>query len=178
MLRAPVRTPAQRAARRALWPAIAIVAALPSVAGAGKSSPHDPKTFVEYSSADSFELPADAKYSERRGLGALIEQGLRAGKYIGQYQDKEGLYFLGEGAPVCQGNPRCRAFDLEGGVWVSKRDAADIRVFLIQPPPKAPKAEAAQGILADALGRKDTGKIFIFPANAAFAAQLAAYRRQ
>jgi hypothetical protein len=153
---------------------IVLAAALPALAMAGKNTPHDPQRFVAYASSARFEVPDDMTYSERRGIGVLLEQGVRAGRYVARSQDGDGYYFFGEGPTVCQANPTCKTFDLEGGIWVSKKDSTDVRIFLVQPPPKPPQpGTPASGILALALAKKDVGKIFIFPPNKPFAARLA-----
>lgn len=162
---------------RSRWFATVLALLMPTIAAAGKNTPHDPKKFAGYSSSSYFDLTSDLKYSERRGIGVRWEQGLKAGRYEARFQDAEGFYYYGEGFTVCQKNPRCAEFDLEGGIWISKKTPEDIRVFLVQPPPTAREQETA-GPLIGALIRKDVGKIFIFPRNKDFAAELATHVRQ
>lgn len=89
---------------------MAIVLILSSVAAnAGRNTPHDPGKFTEYTTGLRFVLTADFTYTERRGIGIKIEQGLRAGTYEAKYQDEDGYYFVGPGPPIagCRfGNPR------------------------------------------------------------------------
>jgi hypothetical protein len=162
---------------RSRWFTTVLALLIPAIATAGKNTPHDPKKFEAYSSSSYFELASDLKYSERRGIGVLWEQGLKAGRYEARFQDAQGFYFYGEGFTVCQKNPRCADFDLEGGIWISKKTPEDIRVFLVQPPPTAREQQAA-GVLIGALIRKDIGKIFIFPRNKNFAAEVVTQVRQ
>lgn len=162
---------------RSAWFTIVPALLIPAIAAAGKNTPHDPAKFEAYSSASYFELAGDLKYSERRGIGVQWEQGLKAGRYEARFQDAEGFYYYGEGFTVCQKNPRCTDFDLEGGIWISRKTPEDVRIFLVQQPPTA-REQTAAGPLIGALVRKDAGKIFIFPRNRDFAAELARHVRQ
>jgi hypothetical protein len=47
-----------------------------------------------------FALAKDYTRTQVRGIGYKWVEGLRAGKYVAQAEDEEGLYFLGEGRCV------------------------------------------------------------------------------
>jgi hypothetical protein len=132
-----------------------------------------PSSLVPAQSAEVFRLPTQLTYIERRGLGARIEQGLREGTYSARYQDEKGTYFVGPKQAVCQGSPPCTAFRIEGGVWVSKQNPGDIRIFLIQGLSEPISDSIAKFGLAGFLAKVDLGKYFLFPENKQFAEQLA-----
>jgi len=106
-------------------------------------------------------------------LGAKIEQGLREGVYSAKYQNDKGTYFVGPNQAVCQGSPPCTAFRIEGGIWVSKQNSADIRIFLVQGLTEPLADSIAKFGLAGFLAKVDLGKYFLFPENKQFARQLA-----
>lgn len=175
---------------------MAIVLILSSVAAnAGRNTPHDPGKFTEYTSVLHFVLTADFMYTERRGIGIKIEQGLRAGTYEAKYQDEDGYYFVGPGLAVCQANPKCSGFNSDGGIWVSRKSKEDIRMFIVQGRVESrtddtyrqnstieneKRAGAAPGAagsmlgwaIVDMLAARDAGKIFIFPLNKEFASRM------
>lgn len=131
-----------------------------------------PSTLVPAQSAEAFRLPTQLMYTERRGLGAKIEQGLREGTYTAQYQNDKGTYFIGPKQAVCQGSPPCTTFRIEGGIWVSKENPADIRIFLIQGLTEPISDSIAKFGLAGFLAKVDLGKYYLFPENKQFAQQL------
>jgi hypothetical protein len=132
-----------------------------------------PSTLVPAQSEEAFRLPAKFTYTERRGLGAKIEQGLREGTYTAKYQNDKGIYFVGPKEAVCQGSPPCTEFRIEGGIWVSRQNPDDIRIFLIQGLTEPISESIAKFGLAGFLAKVDLGKYYLFPENKPFAQQLA-----
>ena len=129
----------------------------------------DPGKFQDYISNDYFELKNELKYTETRGMGFTWEQGLKPGKYNSKYQDENGYYFIGPAAALCQGNPQCIEFDQDGGIWVSKKEPNDIRLFLIQIFNDADKERNKQfGLLINALANAGDGSYFVFDKNSGF----------
>jgi hypothetical protein len=154
---------------------LAIVAACGTLAAhaAGVS----PSKLTPIDSSEHFEIPAVMTYTERRGLGAKIEQGLREGTYAAKFQDAKGIYFVGPRQAICQGSPPCTAFQHEGGIWVSKDQPEDLRLFLIQELTPEQKASVAQFGPAALLAKIGEGKYYLFPLNKDFAQQLAGTRK-
>lgn len=94
----------------------------------------DEKKFLDYSSDSYFLLTSDVKYSKKRGLGFMWETGIKAGKYLPKYQDNKGFYYYGDGFVICEGNPSCTISIYAGGIFVSKNDKTDVRLFKIFSP--------------------------------------------
>jgi len=133
----------------------------------------DPSKFQDYASNDNFELRSELKYTETRGMGVTWEQGLKPGRYTSRYQDENGYYFIGPTAALCQGNPKCKGFNQEGGIWVSKKSPNDVRVFMIQNFTDADKERNKQfGLLINALSNADDGSYYVFDKNSKFSNKL------
>ncbi len=135
-----------------------------------------PSVLIPIDSAEQFQIPADMKYTERRGIGVKLEQGLREGRYSAKFQDDEGVYFVGPKQAICQGSPPCTAFQHEGGVWVSKSHPEDIRLFLIQELTPEQRESIAEFGLAALLAKIGEGKYYLFSPNKEFARQLMSTR--
>jgi hypothetical protein len=135
-----------------------------------------PSALTAIETAEEFRVPAVMKYTERRGIGIRLEQGLQEGTYTAKYQDETGIYFLGPEAAICQGSPPCTAFQHEGGIWVSKENPEDIRLFLIQELTEEQSESIAEFGLAALLANIGKGKYYLFPLNRDFAKQLAGTR--
>src|SRR3546814_8062498 len=73
----------------------------------------------------------------RRVLFRSWEEGIRAGKYIAKFQDESGYYFIGPDNAICQAFTACESFNINGGIWVSKKSPTDIRIFAIMDPSPA-----------------------------------------
>src|SRR3546814_3980302 len=50
--------------------------------------PKSPDNFVDFTSNTYYELEADIKYNEKRGIGVKWEEGIRAGKYIAKRSEE------------------------------------------------------------------------------------------
>src|SRR3546814_2172402 len=70
-------------------------------------------------------------------MGVKWEEGIRAGKYIAKFQDESGYYFIGPDNAICQAFTACESFNINGGIWVSKKSPTDIRIFAIMDPSPA-----------------------------------------
>ncbi|TQV85905.1 hypothetical protein [Aliikangiella coralliicola] len=150
--------------------------------GCARGIGHDPASFVKYSDDSYFEVSEPMKYSERRGIGVLWEQGIKPGIYKPTYQDKKGYYYIGPDAAVCQGNPECpdfgEGFGGDGGIWVSKKSPEDVRLFVVHEVKDEDAARKRQvGALISYLISQDDGKIFIFDANPEFSKTLLEKKR-
>jgi hypothetical protein len=130
---------------------------------------YDPSNFEDYSSDTYYQLNSEFRYSERRGIGILWEQGLKEGKYIAKYEDKKGYYFVGENSALCKGSPECSGFNFEGGIWVSKKNKNDVRIFEVYYMTQPEKNNVKNaGLIIEALANSDEGQYFIYPKNKEF----------
>lgn len=94
-------------------------------------------SFRDIDDLDSFEsdvrfvLNDDVIYEERKGFVDWF-YGLRKGTYLAKYEDRQAYYFFGDGFAACNGTKGksngCTS-PMTGGIWVSKKDPNDIRVF-------------------------------------------------
>jgi len=136
-----------------------------------------PSKLTPIDSTEHFDIPVVMTYTERRGIGVKLEQGLREGTYAARFQDTKGVYFVGPKQAICQGSPPCSAFEHEGGIWVSKDHPEDLRLFLIQELTPEQKTSIVQFGLAALLAKIGEGKYYLFPLNKGFAQQLAGTRK-
>lgn len=103
------------------------------VSCASRNTPISAKDFSAYEGEYYFLLNNNYQYSEKRGaVGIIFIQGLKSGKYEARFQDVNGVYFIGPSPAYCMGKDICDSFNEDGGIWVSKLDQNDIRVFFVQ----------------------------------------------
>jgi len=136
-----------------------------------------PSRLLPIDSTEHFEIPVVMTYTERRGIGLKLEQGLREGMYAARFQDAKGIYFVGPKQAICQGSPPCTAYQHEGGIWVAKDHTEDVRLFLVQELTPEQNASIAQFGPAALLAKIGEGKYYLFPLNKNFAQQLAAAKK-
>jgi len=151
----------------------------------------DPSQFSSYKGKEYFKIEGNIKYSERRGINVLWEQGIKSGTYMPKYQDNNGYYFYGPNYAICQGSPSCAnvyspsleicpdkkncpEFSTHGGIWVSKVDDKDVRLFLIIKYNDDDKAKNLSdgGILIGSLINASDGEYIVFDRNIEFGKKL------
>jgi hypothetical protein len=101
-------------------------------------------SFRDSDDLESFEsdikyvLNDDVIYEERKGFVDWF-YGVKKGVYSAQYQDNEAYYFVSDGFSSCLGTKgktgSCSSF-VKGGLWVSKENPNDIRMFYIDGTPE------------------------------------------
>ena len=133
-------------------------------------------SFRDSDDLESFEsdikyvLNDDVIYEERKGFVDWI-YGIKKGVYSAKYQDNEAYYFVGDGFSSCIGTKgktgNCSSF-LKGGLWVSKKDSNDIRMFYIDGTP-----EGGSEVNMGWMYYFSIGSIIIETPNASFAKRVA-----
>jgi hypothetical protein len=135
----------------------------------GCATTYDQSKFVDYSSNTYYELSENLKYTEKRGMGITWEQGLKKGKYFAKHQDEYGFYFVGPASAVCLDSPKCKEFYKEGGIWISKKDKNDIRLFSVYSLSTVAKKDAYKaGALVGFLINSGNGTLSTFSKNQNF----------
>ena len=112
-----------------------ILAALSIVATGCASIPtfQSKDNLTEYHSNKVITLNSDNIYQVQKGMVTWFF-GVRKGSYVAKYQDKTGYYFEGSDYAVCmgtQGKTGGCTSNLIGGIWQSKADLTDYRIYYI-----------------------------------------------
>src|SRR3546814_18124958 len=98
---------------------------------------------------------------------------MRAEKYISKFQDESGYYFIGPDNAICQAFTACESFNINGGIWVSKKSPTDIRILAIMDPsPAERETHGEYGAIVKLIIMSDYGKACFFPQNTKFSAKI------
>ncbi|MCG9759205.1 hypothetical protein CWC29_007210 [Pseudoalteromonas sp. S4498] len=88
---------------------------------------------TEYQPNRVIGLESDNIYQVRKGMVTWFF-GVKKGSYIAKYQDESGYYFEGSNYSACMGTQgktgECTS-RLMGGIWQSKTDPTDFRMYSI-----------------------------------------------
>lgn len=108
----------------------------------------NPKDLSQYSSLEKFVIDENIEYVEERGLAKVKwAESLKKGEYFPMFQDESGYYFLGPELAVTQkmgSNPNWdKVFD--GGIWKSKKDPDQMKVFYFLTYDPKPAKQAGEG---------------------------------
>jgi hypothetical protein len=92
----------------------------------------------EYASNKHIILDDDVIYKVQKGFVEWYF-GVKKGEYVAKYQDDSGYYFEGSGYSSCMGTEGktggCTS-ELIGGIWQSKSNSNDFRMYYIDGLPK------------------------------------------
>ena len=130
-----------------------------------------PPKFINYpniqvtqtSSASRIELPEAITFEEKRGLfRSVYVGGAKAGVYVPEFEDVDGVYFRGTGRPILF-YPKPLGPDAnpggEGGIYVPNNLDLPIRLYAYIDDSAVKSAQVNPGVVIGALVRKDLGKI-------------------
>jgi hypothetical protein len=109
----------------------------------------------------SFTLAGDAigdmVSTNAFGSKTTYSVGLRQGKYLSVFADKDGTYY--EGAKDCVYNSLAPAKYLDGGIWLPNKGSKEEPRFWFYLKPLQPDLEAKAGILVAALANMSAGNV-------------------
>ena len=91
------------------------------------------------------------------GSKTTYRVGLRKGKYVSVFADKDGTYY--EGPKDCLYNQFARSKYLDGGIWLPNKGSREEPRFWVYLKPISPDLAAKSGILVAALANMSAGNV-------------------
>jgi hypothetical protein len=86
----------------------------------------NPSNLKKTTSKQYFILEKDISRTAKVGIGYMMTEGLRKGKYTATFEDESGIYFQGEGPSVYYRHElKNMNRDNNGGIWIPKDEQQD-----------------------------------------------------